>query len=95
MYAEGVSGSTLIPQMLKVLVQGLYLAKVLPDCPLSTGKQGNRATASKYKERGRIIVSQVKPFLPPPFHRHGRGDFKVRIYSVPWLDIDDHTPGGH
>jgi hypothetical protein len=46
------------PQLLKILVQGLYPVEVLPDRPLSLGGQGNRATTGKRGERGGIIVLQ-------------------------------------
>jgi hypothetical protein len=75
-------------------MQGLYLAKVLPSHTLSPGRQGNRAITGKHRERGIIIIFQVKPFLPLPFHRPAHGDFKVRIYSMPQLDMEDRTLGG-
>jgi hypothetical protein len=88
-------GQPLLPKLLNVLTQWLYLSRDLASCPLSPGRQGNRATTGKHRERGRIIIFQVKPFLPPPFHRPRHGDFKVRIYFVPQLDMDDRAPRGH
>jgi hypothetical protein len=54
-------------QLLKVLMQGLYLTKVLPSRPISLGRQGSRATIDKHRERGRIIIFQVNHFFRHPF----------------------------
>jgi hypothetical protein len=54
-------------------------------------RQGNGVAADKHWERSGSIIHQVKPFLPPPLHQSGHGDFKVRIYPVPDLDMDDRT----
>jgi hypothetical protein len=44
---------------------------------------------------GETIIFQVKPFLPPPLHQPGHGDLKVRIYSMPRLDMNDPAPRDH
>jgi hypothetical protein len=49
-------------------MQGLYLTEVLLDHPLPLGGQGNRVTTGGHRERGEIIILQVKLFLPPPLH---------------------------
>jgi hypothetical protein len=73
----------------------LQLAEVLPSHPLSPGRQGNRVTTSKHRERDRNIVLQVKLFLPPPLHRSGHADLKVRVYSMSHLNMNNHTPRDH
>jgi hypothetical protein len=85
-------GQPLLPQLLEVLTQGLQLAEFLPSHSLSSGEQRNRAAVGKHWERSGSIVPQVKPFLMSPLHRSGHGDFNVRIYLVPGLDMDDHAP---
>jgi hypothetical protein len=83
----------ILPQLLNVLTQGLQHAEVLPSHSLSLGRQGNRAITGKCWERGGGAVLQVKPFLPPRLHRSGHGDFKVGIYSMPHLNMDNRTHG--
>jgi hypothetical protein len=74
------------------LAQGLQHAEVLPSHSMSLGRQGNRAATSKHGEWIRGIIRQVKPLLLPPLHRLGHGDFEVRIYSMPKLDMNNRTP---
>jgi hypothetical protein len=76
-------------------VQRLQLVEVLPSHPLSPGRQRNEATASKHRKQGGSIILQVKPFLPPPLRRSRHGDFKVRIYSVHCLNMDNRAPIDH
>jgi hypothetical protein len=82
-------------QLVKVLAQGLQLAEVLPSHSMSSGRQGNGATNGKRREQSGGVIPQVKPLLLPPLHRSGCGEFKVGIYSVPHLNMNDHILRDH
>jgi hypothetical protein len=82
-------------QLLKVLTEGLYLAEVHPDHPLSPGGQGNRVTTKKRGKRGKIIVLQKEPSFSPSLHRPGHQDLKVWTHLMPQLDMDGRTSRDH
>jgi hypothetical protein len=53
--------------------------------PYHPGKQGNEAVTGERGERRGGVIPQLKPYLPPPFHRSGHGDVEIRIDAMPRL----------
>jgi hypothetical protein len=88
-------GQPLLTQLLKILTQGLQLAEVLPSHSISPRRQGNGVGTGKRGEWSEGVVPQVKPLLLSPLHRSGHGDFKVGIYSVTCLNMNDSAPRDH
>jgi hypothetical protein len=70
----------------------MQLVEVLLRHSTSPGRQGNGVTIGKRRGRSESVVPQVKPLLSPPLHRSGHWDFKVGIYPVPRLNMDNHAP---
>jgi hypothetical protein len=70
----------------------LQLAEIPTSHLVPPGKQGNRAATGEHGEWRGGIVPQVKPLLPPPLHRFGHGNVKIRIDYMPKLDMNNHAP---
>jgi hypothetical protein len=72
-------------------MQGLHLPEVLCDHHVHLVRLGNGAVAGKHGERLIGLVPHVEPLLPPPFHRFGHGDVKIRIDSLLKLGVGNRT----
>jgi hypothetical protein len=63
--------------------------------PRPTRREANGAATGKRGERYGGAVSQVKPLLPPPLRRSGHGNVKIRVNSMPGLDMNNRTIGDY
>jgi hypothetical protein len=78
--------------LLDDLAQGLQLTKDLLCHPVPPIRVGSGAITSECEEWRVSIIPQLEPLLPQPFHRFGHEDVKIRIDTLPGLNVDKHSP---